>query len=131
MYFCYVVNPLRGLGCLCCSGLPAGAGYYMAVIMPHTPPVDMPRVLHFSSTDSLSPLAFFLPLLHPSCTPSLYLAPFLSFCGLIYHLSASSLFVSLPVLSLYFSKALLWPLGPSLPCRCAVAAPFDLAPLWD
>ena len=38
---------------------------------PHTPPVDMPRVVRFSSTHSLSPRRFFLPLLHPSCAPSL------------------------------------------------------------
>lgn len=100
----------------------------------HTPPVDMPRVLRFSSIHSLSPPRFFSPspsplmrFLSPSHSPPF---PFLSFCGWIYHRLLSSpahsplyFFFNLPPplspfspatplspsLSVYFSKALLGP----------------------
>lgn len=62
-----------------------------------TPPVDMPTALLFSSTYSLSPLVFFLPLLHPSCTSSLSFSFYSPFS---HSLSSSIIFLLLFLISL-------------------------------
>lgn len=84
----------------------------------HTPPVNMPTALHFFSTYSLSPLVFFLPLLHPSCTCSFSFSFYSLFSysvssSIIFLLSllASSLF-NLPPCP-FFSN----PLSPSISVR--------------
>ena len=87
---------------------------------PHTPPVDMPRVVRFSSTHSLSPRRFFLPLLHPSCAPSLHL---ILLPSLFSHSVAGSIIalLSLPDHSLSFFFISL------LPCPSFLQPPLSLS----
>lgn len=133
----------ESFGCPWCAVSP-GSILYGCNNVAQTPPVDVPTVSHSYSAHSLPPLVFFLPLLSPFLHP-LYLFLlfflFLSFC-LIYHLStfspSLSLSPSLPTLSFYpslphpLSRSLYFSTpGSSLLCRCAVATPFNLAPLWD